>query len=474
MTRMKRILLAVLIAVVAILPVTAPLRPCAVVFVSCPAHAAAPGQDDELPRKGFFGVRLAPLSDEVRAREHLGKGAGILIEAVIPGTTAADGDLREGDVLLAVDGSGITNVGDVMTIVAAMRVRQQFEVTLLRTGRRIVVPMTLRERPRDRGQNFDVMYEHVVSGAARIRTIVTRPHTPGRHPVLFLIQGQGPVTIDQPLSGPEPYSSILDEFAKSGYVTVRVEKPGVGDSEGGPFAEVDFEAELDAYRQAMTHVRKYAFVDVDNIFMFGHSMGGVFSPIIASETPIRGIAVYGTVAKTWMEYFLENWRRQAVLAGDDPARIDSLLRNLAVALHYLLMEQKVPDEILRLRPELRSTLAKLAPAGRIDSRSVRFWSQLVTKNLPAYWAKGNAYVLAIWGRNDFIATEADHPFIAEIVNKARPGKGVCVALDGTDHGFRKTVSIEDSFTRWKAPGGEFNPRIITILKEWMDKVRQGQ
>jgi hypothetical protein len=318
------------------------------------------------------------------------------------------------------------------------------------------------------------MYEHVVSGAARIRTIVTRPHTPGRHPVLFLIQGQGPVTIDQPLSGPEPYSSILDEFAKSGYVTVRVEKPGVGDSEGGPFAEVDFEAELDAYRQAMTHVRKYAFVDVDNIFMFGHSMGGVFSPIIASETPIRGIAVYGTVAKTWTEYFLENWRRQAVLAGDDPARIDSLLRNLAVALHYLLMEQKVPDEILRLRPELRSTLAKLAPAGRIDSRSVRFWSQLVTKNLPAYWAKGNAYVLAIWGRNDFIATEADHPFIAEIVNKARPGKGVCVALDGTDHGFRKTVSIEDSFTRWKAPGGEFNPRIITILKEWMDKVRQGQ
>jgi len=282
------------------------------------------------------------------------------------------------------------------------------------------------------------------------------------------------VTIDQPLSGPEPYSSILHEFAKSGYVTVRVEKPGVGDSEGGPFAEVDFEAELDAYRQAMTHVRKYAFVDVDNIFMFGHSMGGVFSPIIASETPIRGIAVYGTVAKTWTEYFLENWRRQAVLAGDDPARIDSLLRNLAVALHYLLMEQKVPDEILRLRPELRSTLAKLAPAGRIDSRSVRFWSQLVTKNLPAYWAKGNAYVLAIWGRNDFIATEADHPFIAEIVNKARPGKGVCVALDGSDHGFRKTVSIEDSFTRWKAPGGEFNPRIITILKEWMDKVRQGQ
>jgi len=202
-------------------------------------------------------------------------------------------------------------------------------------------------------------------------------------------------------------------------------------------------------------------------------MGGVFSPIIASETPIRGIAVYGTVAKTWTEYFLENWRRQAGLAGDDPARIDSLLRNLAVALHYLLMEQKAPDEALRLRPELRSTLAKLAPAGRIDSRSMRFWTQLATRNLPAYWAKGNASVLAIWGRNDFIATEADHPFIAEIVNKARSGKGVYVALEGSDHGFRKTVSIVDSFTRWKALGGEFNPQIVATLKEWIEKVRQG-
>src|SRR5437867_9136938 len=74
----------------------------------------------------------------------------------------------------------------------------------------------------------------------------------------------------------------------------------------------------------------------------------------------------------------------------------------------------------------------------------------------------------------FIATEADHPFIAEVVNKARPGKGAYVALDGSDHGFRKTTSIEDSFTRRKSPGGEFNPQIITTLKEWMEKVRMGQ
>lgn len=465
---MRRVALALMVVAVAVLPGQGCF------FALCLTHAGAAAQYEELPRRGHLGVRLAPLSDEVRARQQLERGSGVLIEAVIPGTTAADDGIKQGDVLLAVNGKTVGGIADVMTVIAAMTVGQKFEVGLARDGQRIVLPMTLKERPRDRGDNFDVLYHHVVSGAARIRTIVTRPHAPGRHPVIFLIKGVGPGTVDEPLSGPEPYSRILNAFARSGYVTVRVDKPGIGDSEGGPFADLDFQGELDAYRQAMTAVRKYTFVDVDKVFIFGHSMGGVFAPIIASEIPIRGIAVYGTVSKTWTEYFLENWRRQAVLAGDDPARIDSMLRDLAAALHHLLIEQKSPDEILRVRPDLRSTLAKLAPAGRINGRSIRFWSQLATQNLPAHWVKGHAYVMAIWGRNDFIATEADHPFIAEIVNTARPGRGTYVGLDASDHGFRKTTSIEDSFKRWNTPGGEFNPLIITTLTEWMEKVRIGQ
>jgi dienelactone hydrolase len=392
--------LALMATAVAILLVGACPTSRTAVF-GCFVSTVLAGQDGELPRKGYLGVRLAPLPDEVRAREPLVSGAGVLVEAVVPHTAAADGGIRPGDVLLAVAGRAVSGVADVMTTVAAMTAGQQFEVALLRAGRRIVLPMTLKERPRDRGENFDVLYQHVVSGAARIRTIVTRPHAPGRHPVLFLIQGLGPATVDQPLGGPEPYSRILGEFAKSGYVTVRVEKPGIGDSEGGPFGDLDFHTELAAYRRAMTDVRAYSFVDGDKVFIFGHSMGGVFGPIIASEMAIKGIAVYGTVAKTSTEYFLENWRRQAILAGNDPAYADSMLRDLAAALHHLLVEQKQPDEILRVRPDLRSTLTKLAPAGKIDGRSVAFWSQLATKNLPGYWAKGNAHVLAIWGRNDF-------------------------------------------------------------------------
>lgn len=77
--------LVLLTAVVAILPANATLRSCSVVFGARLAHAAPALHNAELPRKGFFGVRLAPLSDEVRAREHAETGAGVLIEGAFLG-----------------------------------------------------------------------------------------------------------------------------------------------------------------------------------------------------------------------------------------------------------------------------------------------------------------------------------------------------------------------------------------------------
>ena len=49
-----------------------------------------------------------------------------------------------------------------------------------------------------------------------------------------------------------------------------------------------------------------------------------------------------------------------------------------------------------------------------------------------------------------------------------------MALDGADHGFRKTASPADSFRRWRSPGGEFNGEIVNVLKEWTEKIRAGR
>ena len=72
---------------------------------------------------------------------------------------------------------------------------------------------------------------------------------------------------------------MLADIAKSGYVTMRVEKPGVGDSEGGPFADLDYNTEIDIYRQALKQLKAQPEVDNDNVFICGHSMGGAVGVI---------------------------------------------------------------------------------------------------------------------------------------------------------------------------------------------------
>ena len=325
--------------------------------------AAAQAPPDALPRKGQLGVRVAAVPDEIRPSLKLEPTGGVLVQLLVPGGSAEVGGLQPGDILLALQGRRIESVADFLTRASALSAGQTCELGLMRSGRRTTRSLLVHERPRDRGANFDVLYHSVVSGGARLRTIVTRPHAAGRHPVLVLIPGLGATTVDQPLSDPGAYSRILAEFAKDGWVTVRVDKPGIGDSEGGPDGETGFEAELDVYRQTLRAARQYDFADAEQLFVFGHSLGGVFAPMLAAEVPVKGIAVYGTVLKPWTEYLIENRRRQELLAGTDAPTIDARVRDMAAAVQALMIDRVDPSELARTRPELRSVL-KVHAAGR--------------------------------------------------------------------------------------------------------------
>ena len=98
-----------------------------------------------------------------------------------------------------------------------------------------------------------------------------------------------------------------------------------------------------------------------------------------------------------------------------------------------------------------------------------FFRQLAGKNMPAAWEKFGGHALALWGKADFVSTEADHALIAEVVNKARPGHGTFLAMEGIDHGFNRSASPEASIASMGKPG-EFNPAIVEALRDWASKV----
>lgn len=434
-----------------------------------PALFAA-SQSGELPRKPTFGAQLAPVPADLRTQAGLKEGEGVLLPAILPGQTAEAAGLKANDVLLSIDGTPVIGNATVFNFIRDNPSGKNVRFEVWRAGKKETISGKLVERPREKSDQYDLVYTHVVSNGKRMRVVISTPKKDGKFPAMLMIQGLGPSVMDTPLTSAGAYSKILHAFATDAWVTLRVDKPGVGDSEGGPYETVDFDTEMDIYRQSLKKLKELPYVDADKIFIFGHSMGGAFGPIVASETKIRGIAVAGTVCKTWTEYFLENTRRQEILAGRSLTAIDATLRAQAAAMSCLLDLKMTPDEVIAKHPNLAAAVRDMAPNGLMYGRPVAFWSQLSNYNFPEYWTKVDAHVLALWGDSEFITTEEDHPLIAEVVNSARPGKGKYVKLPGSDHGFKKTTSMQDSFSRWSQPGGEFNPNVVEAMKAWTKEV----
>lgn len=441
----------------------------ALVILALPAFAQVE-RGAPLPRKPSFGAQIGPLSEDEAKAAGLPATGGAKIMRLLPGQTAEAVGLKVGDILVSIEGKKLETRALLTPTLNAIGASKPVQFEVLRDGKVIPVKGTLRERPKQKEDGFKVVYDQVLSKGKRIRVIATHPEGKGPFPTVFLIGGIGAYSVDGDWEG-VAYGTTMGPISKAGYATVRIDKPGQGDSEGPAYTELLFDDELDAYLQSLRLAKTLPFVDKEKIAIFGHSMGGAFGPILAAQEPVKAIAVNGTVTKTWVEYQLENTRRQSLLAGGDPVALDGEMKTLAAVSHYLFNEGLSPKETKEKHPHLAAAVDAMTPDGKTMSGvGLPFFQQLAKKNLVEAWCKTDAKVLALWGENEFISTKWDHEFLADILNARKPGQAEFKILPQSDHGFKKTTSVKDSFQRWGQPGGEFNPNVVETLKEWFAKV----
>jgi dienelactone hydrolase len=249
-----------------------------------------------------------------------------------------------------------------------------------------MIPATLKAYPSEQMQNATVSYASVETRpGVRLRTIVSVPVTPSkdRYPAVLLVQGGGCGSIDTPIGTPVAQPGLMHFIGSRGFVTMRVEKSGVGDSQGEPCASIGFADELAGYQAALRALQSHPAVDRERVYLVGISLGGLFAPLLAAETRVAGISVFGTPA------------------GPTPA---------------------------------------------YPGRSDRFFQEMAKVDFPTAWAKVHTRVQVLHGEYDVdpVINRAAHESIAAIVNRANSGTAQFQELESMDHCWTRHASLEAS------------------------------
>lgn len=429
------------------------------------------GDDTILPRKASFGGQLAEATPN--DTEGSPQVSGALVVRVLPQQTAQLLGVQEKDVILKLNNQTISGSRSLIAELKSVFGGQQLSLEVWRPGEKKVIKLTGKaiERAKQKStEEYTVQYSSVESLGKRIRVITTIPKVKQKSAAIFLMGGIGSYSIDGEFSN-TAYGNVLESFAKSGFATVRVDKPGQGDSQGpAEYTDLLFDEEADAYLQALRAAKKNPSINADNIIVFGHSMGGCFGPLVASQESVKGLAVYGTVAKSWYEYTLENERRQSLLAGARPDEIEAEIKESTQVFFRVFEEGMSIATIESKYPELKEALNSRFPDKKTYSGvGLPFFQQLAKKNMMSYWAKVDAKTLVMYGENDFISGEGDHKMIADAMNIFKPKSSEFKIIPASDHGFFETTSPLDSRMKWGKPGNKVNPAMLKTFTDWVTK-----
>ncbi|WP_311136265.1 alpha/beta hydrolase family protein [Hymenobacter cellulosivorans] len=417
----------------------------------------------QLPRRVFIGIDLQGITDSIQQRYHLPNHNGILVRGVRPQSSAQAAGLQANDIILQLGSTVVgTNVGEFVGQLKQYRVGDKLPFQVLRNGRKIRKPVTFKGFPQESSPWYEVQYSSVRTGANQLRTIITRPTASAKAqvPMVLFIQGVGCFSVDNPLGRADVTNRIIDSLSRRGYATMRVDKTGMGDSQGTPCLESDLLSEASGYKAGLAAIRQLSFVDQQNVFITGFSIGGVMAPLVAQGENLKGVVVFGTVSRTFIEYLLENKRNQSQLQGLPADSVDNLLRTYSAALHLLLTEKQTPAQVLARYPAARRVLT--------FPQHYTYMQQWQDLNLPAYWQKLNTNVLALRGAADYISYSIDHQLIADIVNRAHPGKASFVLLPDVDHHFNRAHDLAEAMRLDEQADPEKNFEFMRVILNWLD------
>jgi pimeloyl-ACP methyl ester carboxylesterase len=152
---------------------------------------------------------------------------------------------------------------------------------------------------------------NIPSNGFSLAGTLSRPaqSTAARLPAVVLVGGSGPTDRDSLVAGIPIFGQIADALANAGYIVVRYDKRGIGQS-GGRAEAATLTDYADDVRAAVKLLADRKDVDPKRIAVIGHSEGGLVALMAAAkDKKIAGVGLIATPGTTYADVALAQQKR---------------------------------------------------------------------------------------------------------------------------------------------------------------------
>jgi photosystem II stability/assembly factor-like uncharacterized protein/dienelactone hydrolase len=423
----------------------------------------------QLQRKVQFGARVEYVTENGTS--------GCKVLQVARGTSVAL-KLQEKDLIVKIGNSTFASTAEFNQQFLTYSPNQEVQLTVLRGKNKLVLKAKAVARPYETDDNATVIYDEAPYKGGQLRVIINKPIKENKMPAMLFIPGYTCSSIDD-LSNNHPYKRIVDAYVDAGYVTLRIEKSGLGDSKNTPPCEsCDLLDEIENFEVGLKKLKSLPYVDSNQIIIVGHSMGGIVAPAISAKNKVAGVVVYGTTAKSWFEYQIEMYRVQNALAGMNPIEVEqSVIAQYYLNYRYFVKKEKLEDIAKDTKADsILRTSWEYDGKGKIYSRNAEYWRQIQDYPHLENWKNTKAKVLVQFGESDFQAfSRADHQQIVNTVNYFNPGNATLMTYPSTDHFFAKSGTSQEAYNKF-ANGqiqqlfDEYNHEVGLSAVKWSNEI----
>jgi esterase/lipase len=244
---------------------------------------------------------------------------------------------------------------------------------------------------------------YLTSGTHTLAAIVTTPKNKINFPMVVLVHGSGPNDMDETIGPNKPFKDIAVGLATKGIASFRyVKRTTLYGVEFQKAFTVKEEVTDDALA-AIAMAKTIKGVNLKSIFIFGHSLGGMLAPKLATLAPdLKGIVLAAAPARKLTDVIIDQNKYFATQIKDTTGTLEKKL-------------QAALTEVERSRI---SSLGTMKPDSMIVGLPAAYWVNLNTYDQVATAKKlVTQRIFVIQGGKDFQIGETDYNIWAEALGK---------------------------------------------------------